>query len=151
MRPRRWQGLASGAALILAGLGAGEARAQAAADTQVQTPEELGQRVLELEQSTREQVESLKRKIQELEAARVEEKRLQEDQEEQFTRKKEQRTWEEQTARRGGRKEFFDLEAGAQQGAASELAPWAAWSRGDLVRIDLPQTGDAPPARAPVA
>ncbi len=101
MRPRRWQGLAAGAALILAGLGTGEARAQAAADTQAQSPEALQRRGLEPEQSTQERVESLERKIRELDAARDEEKRLRE---ERLTR-------------------FFDLEAGAKQGADNELAP----------------------------
>ncbi len=115
MRPRRWQSLTASAVLILAGLGASEVRAQAAPDAQAQTPGDLQQRVLDLEQSTREQVESLKRKIQELEAARDAEKRAQE---EQLAREKEQRA-QEQTARRGGANEFFDLQAGGQQSNAT--------------------------------
>jgi hypothetical protein len=134
MRPRRWQCLAAGTALILAGLGASEARAQAAADAQAQSPEELQRRVLELEQSTREQVESLRRKIQELEAARNEEKRLQE---EKLVQEKEQRAEEAQVARRGGAKEFFDLQAGAQQGATSDLSPLGKDIKGNVY------TGDA--------
>lgn len=128
MQPRRWRVLMAGAVVAVASFGAGELRAEPAAEGRPESAEQLEQRVLDLERSTREQVESLKRKIEELEAARERERRA---------REAAERSQPEQAARGGGVKAFFDLQAGARQGAESEANPLGKEIKGNVY------TGDA--------
>ncbi len=116
MRAIPWQAAVTLIALVSIGPGATVARAQ--------TVDELKQRLQELERSTREQVDALKRMIQEQETKRVEERRAAEERERTFQLLKEQvdsqRVALQAQEQRVGRfldgwENFFDLQAGRKQ------------------------------------
>jgi hypothetical protein len=113
------------AGLLIAGLGA-------VAEVRAQTVEELKQRILELERSTREQVETLKRMIEQQEAARAQERASQEDRErvlralqEQVERQRASLERQEERIAKisGGLENFFELQAGSKQGADQDRNP----------------------------
>ncbi len=124
MRVRRWQCAMATVGLLIGSLGASEVRAQSV--------EELKQRILEIERSTREQVETLKKMIEQQEAQRAQERSSQEDRErvlrvlqEQVERQRV--SLQQQEARIAkiseGRENFFDLTAGSKQGAEQDRDP----------------------------
>ena len=89
-----------------------------------QSVDALKQRVEELERSTREQVDALKRMIQQQEAERAQERRAQEERERMLRTLHEQveqqqlslqKQQEEVSQARAGMANFFDLKAGAKQ------------------------------------
>ena len=117
VRPARpWGAAVALTALLTVGMGSTEARAQSA--------EELKQQIQELERSTREQVEALKRRIEAQETQRTQERRAQEDREstvqmlkEQIERQQVALAAQEQRVGRflDGWENFFDLQAGGKQ------------------------------------
>lgn len=114
-RRHRWQAALTIVALVLGGVGVAEVRAQ--------TVEELRQRILDLERSTREQVEALKRMIEQQEVQRARDRQSQEDRERVLRALQEQverqqislQQQEERVARLGGWEKFVDLQAGRKQ------------------------------------
>jgi len=137
MRAIPWQAAITLIALVSIGPGATVARAQ--------TVDELKQRLQELERSTREQVEALKRMIQEQETKRVEERRAAEERERTFQLLKEQvdsqRVALQAQEQRVGRfldgwENFFDLQAGAKQGSEQERNPLGKDIRGNVYAGD---------------
>ncbi len=117
MRVRRWPVTIAVAALVSLGPGG-------LAEVRAQSVEELRQRLQELERSTREQVESLKRMIQQQETERTGDKRAQEDREraiQVLTEEVERQRLSllDQSERVGrfmdGWENFFDLQAGRKQ------------------------------------
>ncbi|MBI4635311.1 MAG: hypothetical protein HY727_03085 [Candidatus Rokubacteria bacterium] len=95
-----------------------------ATDVAAQTVEDLRQRIQELERSTREQIDALRRLIEQREAERAQERRAQEERERAYEVLREQverqqlslRKQEEAVARvLDGWENFFDLEAGRKQ------------------------------------
>ena len=117
VRPvRPWRAAVALAGLLTVGMGTTEVRAQSA--------EELKQQIQELERSTREQVETLKRRIEAQETQRTQERRAQEDREstvqmlkEQVERQQVALQAQEQRVGRflDGWENFFDLQAGGKQ------------------------------------
>jgi len=116
MRAREWQCAMALAGLVILGPGITEVRAQSV--------EELKQRIQQLDQSTRQQIEYLKRMIEQREAERAQERRAQEERERALRALQEQverqqiSLWkqEERLAKVfEGWENFFDLQAGAQQ------------------------------------
>ncbi len=124
MQPkRRWVVLAV-TAVCIAALGAPPVSAQSA--------EELKQRIQELERSTREQIDSLKRILEQREAERVRQQHTQQEQQRTLEVLKEQverqqlslSKQEERVASfLDGWENFFDLQAGGKQGSESERNP----------------------------
>lgn len=110
MRAAQWQCALAMVGLLITGPGATELRAQGV--------EELKQRILELERQTREQVETLKKMIEEQEARRAQERRTEEE------RERALRALQEQVERQQvSRESFLDREAGRKQGADQERNP----------------------------
>ena len=116
MRTTPWRAVVTLIALVAIGPGASAARAQ--------TVDELKQRLQELERSTREQVDALRRMIQEQEGKRGEERRSAEERERTFQILKEQvesqrvalQAQEQRVGRfMDGWENFFDLQAGRKQ------------------------------------
>lgn len=137
MRTRWWWALAIAALWLLAPAGRTAVRAQ--------TVDELKQRIQELERSTREQVEALKRLIQQQEAERQQERRTQEDRERvlralQEQVEQQQLSLQKQTERvarfMDGWEHFFDLQAGRKQGADAERAPLGKEIQGNVYTGD---------------
>src|SRR5438445_6136501 len=117
MRPRRCSRTATIAVLVMFS-------AAATTVAHAQSTDELKQRIEELERSTREQVDALKRMLQQQEAERAKERRAQEERERTLRTLQEQ--VEQQQLSRQNQKEdvsqavaglsnFFDLKAGARQ------------------------------------
>lgn len=138
MRVRRWQCAMATAGLLIAGPGA-------MAEVRAQTVEELKQRILELERSTREQVETLKRMIEQQEAARAQERASQEDRERVLRALQEQverqraslQRQEERIAKiSGGLENFFELQAGSKQGADQDRDPLGKEIQGNVYAGD---------------
>ncbi len=124
MRLRAWQCAMAMAGFILLNGAAAEVRAQSA--------DELKQRIQEIERSTHEQIETLKRMIEQQETRRDQERRAQEDRERVLRALQEQverqqvslQNQEERVAKIfEGWENFFDLQAGAKQGSAQERSP----------------------------
>jgi len=116
MRVRQWQCAIAVAGFVVLGLGTTEVRAQSV--------EELKQRIQELERATREQVEGLKRMIEQQEAQRAQERQGREERERtlralQEQVERQQISLQEQEERLAkvfdGWEHFFDLQAGAKQ------------------------------------
>lgn len=112
---RRWLSAAV-AGLLVMGLGTAEVRAQSV--------EELKQRIEDLERSTRQQVDSLKRLLEQQQADRAREQRVQEERERTLEVLKEQVERQEVSLQKqeqrvakvlDGWENFFDLQAGRKQ------------------------------------
>lgn len=114
MRTRAWQWAAVIAGLLTLG-------PPGVDRTVAQTIEELKQRIEQLEQSTREQVDALKRSIEQHEAERAQERAAQEERERAYRALKEQVERQRATLDRDGEDggvgwaSFFDLQAGSKQ------------------------------------
>lgn len=138
MRVGRWRGAAVLVGLmILSPPGVFEVHAQ--------TVEELKQRIEELERSTSEQVESLKRQIRQHEEERARQRQAEEERQRTLEiLKKEleeqQLSLQRQEQRVGkfmeGWESFFDLQAGRKQGAEAELSPLGKDIKGNVYAGD---------------
>jgi len=137
VRPvRPWRAAVALAGLLTVGMGSTEVRAQSAV--------ELKQQIQELERSTREQVETLKRRIEAQETQRTQERRAQEERESTVQMLKEQverqqvalRAQEQRVGRfLDGWENFFDLQAGAKQ-SNNDPSPLGKSIRGNVYAGD---------------
>ncbi|MBI2466676.1 MAG: hypothetical protein HYV62_02455, partial [Candidatus Rokubacteria bacterium] len=115
------------------------------ADVRAQSLEELKQRIEELERSTREQIQQLKRLLEQREAERAQERRVEEERQRALEALKQQLEQQQVTLRKqedrvgrflDGWENFFDLQAGQKQGAEAESRPLGKDIRGNVYTGD---------------